>query len=1119
MHSANYTRAKDGLLRRWLSTAVKLALLLGFCHLTPPTHGDDNQLFTQAEKILVARCFECHIGDSAESGFRLDVERAELFRGGDSGEEAVVPGDVENGKLLELVASTDEDERMPPAGEPLTPEELKILRQWIQNGAKMTRPFARPATDLWSFKPVQKKSIPVATGTREFVRNPIDSYVARRLDELGLQFNPSESEETLIRRLYLVALGVTPKREQVDQFLSDSSDQAYEKLVDRVLSSTEFGERWAQHWLDIVRFGETQGFETNRERPNAWPYRDFVIESMNSDKPYDQFVRDQIAGDQLGDHVGTGFIVAGPHDIVKSPDINLTLMQRQDELADIVNVTGTTFLGLTVGCARCHDHKFDPISQKDFYSMQAIFAGVNHGERALPLSQESAGRVEEIRSQIGGLKEKLIKFVRKDGHALLVLNDQQDNKDRSAQGFRELVKSAGVGTNPAGNKRGHKDDPGSADRSPNVSGGQYTWWGNQPGKWLATYNPERTGTYRIWISWGAGHASHSKDATYELDLDGDLETADDRKIIAVVDQTRFADGTGGVTNQSLWSGFKDAGTHELREHSRILLKSGSLGTATTADVMVLEYVARSDEQDPRRQPPFRPAVQAKRNVETFPPTKARYIRFSINATNVSQPCVDELEIFAGNKNVALASQGAKASSGGDFIHALHKLEHINDGQYGNSKSWIAKDVQGWVQIELPAPQNIDRIEWARDRHGRFVDRLATQYRFEVALEQGKWHTVASSADRMPMSQSQQHLPYDFARFSPQEAKQGRQWLDKLQALEKQLGNMTAQVNVYAGTFSRPAATHRLYRGDPLQKREQVQPDTLENLGELNLEMNSSESNRRVAFARWLTQKNNPLLARVMVNRIWQHHFGQGIVATPNDFGKSGRPPTHPELLDWLANELVESGWSLKHIHRLILTSHTFVQSSRPNSRGMERDASSQFLWRFPPRRMEAESIRDAILSASGVLDHQVGGKGFDGFEVQLENVRHFFPKSQYGPADWRRMIYMTKVRQEKDSVFGAFDCPDASQIIDRRSRSTTPLQSLNLLNSQFVLQQADLMAKRLEKEARQEGLSPVDVAYRIVYSRPATKTEIENARLFVDEYGLKAFCRAILNSNEFLFIQ
>jgi hypothetical protein len=324
--------------------------------------------------------------------------------------------------------------------------------------------------------------------------------------------------------------------------------------------------------------------------------------------------------------------------------------------------------------------------------------------------------------------------------------------------------------------------------------------------------------------------------------------------------------------------------------------------------------------------------------------------------------------------------------------------------------------------------------------------------------------------------------------------------------------------VYAGTFQQPGPTHRLFRGEPTALREQVVPDTVAFLGQLKLSQESPESERRLAFADWVASRDNPLTARVMINRLWQFHFGQGLVSTPGDFGLAGAAPTHPELLDWLSRELMDHGWSLKHIHRLILMSATYRQDSLANEAGLQKDAGTAWWWRFPPRRLEAEPIRDCILQVTGVLDRTMYGPGFSAFEVELENVRHYFPKKNYGPADWKRMVYQTRVRLEKESVFGAFDCPDAATSVPRRSRSTTPLQALNLFNSTFMLQQSELFAGRLRRECGESAERQVERAFLLCFGRRPDSEEFREGIAFVQEEGLEAFCRATLNSNELVFI-
>ena len=875
--------------------------------------------------LFQEHCVKCHGPDQQKSGYRIDIAELAL-EGGEMG-EAVIPGNSAKSPLIHFISGLDEEVVMPPKGDPFNAKTVGLIRAWIDQGADWPDNVGAKAVDRmdhWAFKKI------TWPGSPRFMQ-PIDAFIKVRLESKKLGFNPRADKRTLIRRLYLVMHGLPPTPEQVEAFVKDDQPGAFTRLVDQVLASPRYGERWATHWLDLVRFGETAGFETNRERNHAWPYRDWVIRALNEDKPYNDFVREQIAGDALGEPLGTGFLVAGPNDIVKGQDGKLNRMQRANELDDMINTTGTVFLGLTTGCARCHNHKFDPISQNDYYALKGIFEGVKHADRNLPLSKTDQTKVAAMQKRVGELKAQLAKYVA-----------------------------------PAGK---------------------------------------------------------------------------------------------------------------------------------------------------------RAAVTAKHNIETFPAVEARFVRFTITRSSSSQPCIDELEVFSGTENLALASKGAKASSAGDFKHALHKLAHINDGQYGNAKSWIAAGNTGWVQIELPKTARIDRIEWARDRQGQYSDRVPIGYRIEAGVKAGEWKTIASSEDRQPFKGGQPAKPvYTFDKLPKTEAATGRKVLAELETTEQQIKILQASTKAFVGNFSQPGPTRLFYRGDPESPRDEVTPGALAKFVSLKIDTKTPEQKRRLALADWIVDNTNPLARRVIVNRIWQHHFGAGLVDTPNDFGRNGVAPTHPQLLDWLASTLVSDGWSLKKLHRRILLTQTWQQSSRPNAKALKVDAASRLLWRFPTRRLEAEAIRDSILHASGVLDLKMGGPGFSGFEVQMENVRHFFPKKNYGPADWRRMIYMTKVRQEQESVFGAFDCPDASQGVPKRSRSTTPLQALNLLNSSFVMQQAGLLAKRLEKEAGPSRAAQAARAYELCFNRTATAEETKDAAAFIEAEGLKQFARAMLNANEFVFV-
>ena len=895
--------------------------------------------------ILEEHCFDCHGEDKQKHKLRLDTVVG-ILRGGESGEPLLLKGLSAESYIIKRVTSQNAKEVMPPKGERLTAEQVGVLRAWIDAGAKMPGEEAaasslRLKTDHWSFQPVKR---PAMTKSGE----EIDELVQAKLREKGLTFSPPADRATLIRRVYLVMHGMPPTPKEVSDFLDDTRPDAYARLVDRVLASPRYGERWARHWMDVVRYADTNGFETNRERKTAYHYRDYIIASLNSDKPYDRFIKEQIAGDALGVDAATGFLVAGPYDIVKSPDINLTLAQRQDELADMVNTTGTAFLGLTMGCARCHNHKFDPILQKDYYAMQAVFAGVNHGERPLREKTDAAAQKE-----------------------LAALKADEAAKNAELDAFREKAATAGNSAAPA--------------------------------------------------------------------------TAVPTKL--------------------------------------------------------------------------RPPVNARLNEETFPPVDAAAVKFTILATNSAEPCIDELEIYdAGGQNIALSTNGAKASASGTLPgHAIHKLEHINNGKTGNSQSWISNTAgKGWVQIDFPAKARIQRIVWSRDREGRFADRVAAQYRIEASAEAGKWTTVASSDDREPFSNKASQDDF-LAKLTAPDAGAARKLQADLADLKTRIAKFSE--NAWVGTLSaKPARTHRLYRGEPMQKREVVAPDALTVLGTLGLAVDEPEQQRRVRLAEWIASPQNPLTARVLVNRLWHYTFGNGIVDTPSDFGANGSRPTHPELLDWLADEFVKGGWSIKHIQRLILMSATFRQSSAPRADAAAVDADGRLLWRYTPRRLEAEAIRDSMLAVSGALDLKMGGPGFYLMDVVTENVMHYFPKEKYTPAEYRRMVYLFRIRAAQDGVFGSFDCPDGGSVMARRSRSNTPLQALNLFNSTFITQQSDILAKRLRAEAGKAPEAQADLAFRLFYARPPDAYEQRNSAAIIREHGLQSFARALYNTSEFLFV-
>jgi mono/diheme cytochrome c family protein len=1103
------------------------------------TDASGHEFAGRVSALLATRCGACHGPDAPESGFRVDL-RERAFAGGDSGAVGIVPGKPDASELFVRVSTTDRHARMPAEGEPLSAAEQLLLRDWIAAGAvwpddmqslaglvlKGERMSGTGATHR-AFQPLARPAVPPCPPEA----TPIDAFLAAPLAAAGLAMNPEADPRTLVRRVSFDLTGLPPCPEEIAAFeeaclKAGGTDGPYRELVDRLLASPRHGERWARHWLDAVRFAESHGFEMNRARPNAWPYRDWVIESLNADKPYDQFVREQLCGDQMAADAATGFLVGGPKDEVGSPDPVLTATQRADELHDMVSTTGSAFLGLTIGCARCHDHKFDPIPQTDYYAVTAVFAGVRHGDREIlpPDNDERLNTIAAVEAELAPLQRRIAELQPASRLRRTIVVD-----DRTPNMTATLATPQGSADHTDGTHRGHAADPGDIRSLPNL-GRQYHWWTAAPGEAVFAYAPQAAGVFRIWISWGAGWHSHARDARYVLDADGDPATADDQQEIAVVDQRLAADGGGDPPpSRALWSGFRDVGAHRLSDTARLLVVGGATPAAVTADVVIFEEQESVDDPG-GLVPHLRDRVTAGANVDAFPPVPAKFVRLTVLATNSAEPCIDEFEVLAPcGRNVA---RGAKPSSSGDYGDGdVHKLAHVNDGLYGNHTSWISNQIGGgWVQLELAEVEEVTRIVWSRDRspQAAYSDRLATEYEIAVSRDGTHWTTVATHADRLPAAYVHAAAlgPITTAAgLPPQELAELESLTETVAGLTGTLATLSTLPTAYAGQFVTPPTTHRLYRGDPMQPREEIAPGGLTRFGATwRLPVDAPEPDRRRALAEWIVAPSHPLTARVIVNRLWHHHFGTGIVDTPSDLGMNGGVPTHPELLDWLASELVDPAdpadrWRLRRIHRLIVTSRAYRQASTARPDGLAADTHARLLWRYPPRRLEAEPLRDAILAVSGSLNPQTGGPGFDLFEPNTNYVKVYTTKTTFTDDDFRRMVYQSKPRAELDSFFGAFDCPDAGQVQPARTVSTTPLQALNMMNGDFLLDQAARFATRVEREAGGDPGRQVARAFALAFGREPSARELAAGRDLVAAHGLRMLCRSLYNATEFITVR
>ena len=890
---------------------------------------------TEIRPILEKSCTECHGPDKQKSGFRLDL-RASLLKGGDSGVPAIVPGKPEGSPLIAAIKGEDPDTKMPPKGALLGKQQVALIEEWITSGAHWPGQMdavEKTTAELWSLQPLKRPDVP----KQENASTPIDAFLIKELRAKGLGYNKRAEPRDLIRRVSILLTGIAPTLERVTAFEAASrldSKVAYTALVDELLASPHFGERWTQHWLDVIRWAESNGSEANLYRKNAWIYRDYLIRAFNEDRPYDQFIREQIAGDQMGVGEALGFLVAGPHVPAETvgQEPSAIRQARADRLDEMMQTIGASMLGLTVGCARCHNHKFDPISIKDYYSLTAVFEGIEFGGRYPELGKDHprVKRAAEIYQSIA--KE------------------------------RELIRGGGVG--------------------------------------------------------------------WEED----------------------------------WGGFKEF---------------------------------------------------------YFPSTDTQALRIDFDKGYVA---IDELEVFGPDdktKNLALNSFGTTLVGDPKLQETRGDIKKANDGEFG-TQQWKARAPKGsnekpWVEIRFPHSVSTNRFRFSNNREYYLeTDYLLKEdayqypgYRISAQQKDGNWKQLESMAAAGNLLKEHPEL------------KAASDQLHKDIATLQEEGPRYS----FVGRFTKPNVTHVLRRGSPETPGEEVMPAGFAILnGSLGLDSSASDSSRREAFAKWITRPEHPLTARVMVNRVWHHLFGAGIVTTTTDFGVAGSPPTHPELLDYLAAEFVtpepaeQKPWSIKSLIKNIVLTEAFQQSSAPREDGLKADASAALLWRFPPKRVDAEVIRDSILQASGTLDPAIGGRSYRIHDVKKPYAQ-WAVLNNHGPQTWRRMLYQERMRRVDDQMFTAFDFPDCGQVKAKRPVSTTPLQALNLMNSEFVTEQAELLAKRAAQGCAANAYeTQVKHCFQLLLNRAPDETELAASLVAVKEAGLPIVCRSLLNSNEFAFL-
>jgi hypothetical protein len=829
------------------------------------------------QPIFETSCWKCH-GASVQLS-KLDLRSRESALAGGVHGPALSPGNPDTSKLFRMISGAEKPAM--PLDSKLTSEQIQIIRRWIEQGASWdtsasTAAAKSLASDLeagtvpaearnyWAFRKPVRTAVP-ALGNG----HPVDAFLLKAMRDRGLNPAPAADKVTLIRRAYLDLTGLPPTPAEVSEFIGDKSADGWEKLIERLLASPHYGERWGRHWLDVARYADSNGFEHDFDRPNAWRYRDYVIQSFNRDTPYNVFLREQIAGDELDwvtrdSLIATGFLRNYAKVGFREKD---NPEFRYDYLDDMIATVGRGVLGLTVQCARCHNHKFDPIPQKDYYRLQASLWGyveVDH-----PLT---------TREQAEAYEAKLADVTKRLDDVRLKIRELE-------QPYRQVLLA-----------EKYKKFPANIQTA------------------IATPESQRT------------------------------------------------PGQVLLANQ--------------------IIRTVSVGSPEIDGIMKPHDLAAKKQ-----------LLTAMRDIEKQRP--------------------EPIPVAMG----------------------------ITDGDYR-----FTPDGPG----DEPAP-------------GKGVKQQATEGSF---LHRG------------------------------------------------------------SGRYTAPPS-HFLIRGDVNSRGSVMQPGflTVATYGQPPTELppaNGRTSGRRRALAEWLVSNDNPMTARVMVNRIWHHHFGRGIVATLDNFGKMGDAPTHPELLDWLALEFIDRGWSVKQMHRLLMTSDAYKMSSRfDDASNAEKDPENKYGWRFRMRRLEAESVRDSILAVSGGLNREIGGPAvFPNLQSEvLSSMKHgIWQNEPDGPKVWRRSVYIYRKRGLPFPMLESFDLPDQNISCGARVVSTVPTQALMLMNDEFVVKQSELFAERV-KEGEPNADRQVSLAYRLALSREPTAQERTVALDYIAKHGLTGFAHVLLNLNEFVYLR
>ena len=1063
--------------------------------------------------LMAANCLACHSEASqvAMGGLRLD-SRKNILAGGGRG-PAVIPGDVSDSLLIRAVRRSDEALAMPPTGA-LSGSDLAILERWVEIGAPWGLADLGDAADghtQWALVAPRKAAVPPVTNV-DWVRTPVDAFVLNGIEGRGLRPAGPADKRTLMRRAYFDLVGLPPKPEEIASFLADESAGAFAQVVDRLLASPRYGERWGRHWLDVARYSDSNGVDENLVYKNAFRYRDYVIGAFNKDKPYDRFVTEQIAGDllpaasdletQFERWTATGFLSLGPKMLAEDDPVKM----RMDIVDEQLDTLARAFMGLTVGCARCHDHKFDPIPTADYYALAGIFKSSKtmehhkvvaewHEYVLAPASDrkrlsDHLALVEAKRDEIANLEarhnESLVQEGwKRAGDYLLAADGVLRSRDIE---IGPISPGASVASLPAGALVRPAADFDRGNVARRLVRGQKNAQSRHEGPLFAEFDVqlERGGDYQLdFLDLATGNG------TADIKVNGSLMK---RGVPAVNNRVASPDAGG-------WS------------------VSGIFPFRTGKNTIRLEHKTRFPYFEALAVAPSRLPPSVAR-----PTTEAQAARdYGLNPVFLAQ-WVERLARDRGA--VASILHGWHAFRNGDPLDGWMSpaAPHIRASALG-SREELARRYQQLFDEAVAQWRGLHpreaSIDYTNERYKDGTDEPALP---DPGLEEFRAFLYEKYGPFRP--------PRSFREFYPDEAQAELRRLDReRKALESRTPEFPRAMGVREGAEIGDVPIH--VRGSHWTLGESVPRGFLSAIPVGSQPRIPEASSGRLQLAEWLVAPDHPLTARVMVNRLWRGHFGQGIVPTPDNFGRLGQKPSNQPLLDWLALEFVRGDWSIKRMHRLMMLSSTYRMSSAFDSKAAEVDPDNRLLWRSNRRRLEAEPLRDAIMYMAGDLDLTMGGSILD--VRPRERVASTRAKSKLDYDRNRRAVYLPVVRSSLYDVFGAFEFADPSVLNGNRGEAVVAPQALFMMNGSIMLRHSRSMADRLLERADLDDPGRVQEAYERVLARPPSPSEIDRALTFVASVerslaeregdagqrtarAWQSFCKAVIGSSEFLYV-